>query len=194
MKGATCGAWSFLLHGSWQYTGRRTVFKNVTSCCCCSVVKSCLILCNPMNCSMPGFPVLQLSPWFCSDSSLLSQGCYPVFHPPSPHSPLAIQSFLASGSFPVSRLLASGGQSIGVSASASVLPVNIQGLFPFGLTGLISLESKGLSRVFFSTTVWKYQFFGTQPSFWSTSHIQTWLLEKNIALTIWTYMLNKDQQ
>ena len=70
-----------------------------------------------------------------------------------------LQSFPASESFPMSQLFVSGGQSIG--ASASVLPVSIQGWFPLGLTGLISLESKGLSRIFFSITVWKHQFFGT---------------------------------
>ena len=69
-------------------------------------------------------------------------------------------------------------QSIGASASASVLPMNIQGWFPLGLTGLISLLSKGLSIVFFSTTLRKHQFFGTQPSLWSNSHTHTWLLEK----------------
>ena len=88
------------------------------------------------------------------------------------------QCFLESGSFPMSWLFTSGGQSIGASALASVLQVNIQGWFPLGLTGLISLLSKGLSRVFCSTTVWKHQFFGTQPSLWSDSHIRTWLLEK----------------
>ena len=84
-----------------------------------------------------------------------------------------LQSFPASGSFPI---LTSGGQSI--EASASVFPMNIQGWFPLGLTGLISLQSKGLSRVFSNTTVQKHQFFGTQPSSWSSSHIHTWLLEK----------------
>ena len=78
---------------------------------------------------------------------------------------------LASGSFPVSQLFTSAGQSIGTSASASVLPINIQGWFPLGLTGLISLQSKGLSRVFSSTIVQKHQFFGLQPSLWSSSHI-----------------------
>ena len=73
-----------------------------------------------------------------------------------------LQSFPASRSFPVSRFFTSGGPSIGVSASASVLPVNIQDLFPLVLTGLISLQSKGLSRVFYNTTVWKHQFFGAQ--------------------------------
>ena len=81
------------------------------------------------------------------------------------------QSFPASGSFPVSWLFTSGGQSIGVSAAASVFPMNIQGWFPLGLTGLISLQSKGLPRVFSSTTIQKHQFFGAQPSSWSNSHI-----------------------
>ena len=89
-----------------------------------------------------------------------------------------LQSFPASGSFPMSQFFASCGQSIGASASASVLPMNIQGWFPLGLTGLISLLSKGLSRVFSNTTVQKHQFFCTQLSLWSKSHIHTWLLEK----------------
>ena len=73
----------------------------------------------------------------------------------------------------------SGGQSTGASASASVLPVNIQDSFPFQLTGLISLQFKGLSRVLSNTTNQKHQFFGIQPSLWSNSHIRTWLLEKH---------------
>ena len=88
------------------------------------------------------------------------------------------QSFPALGSFPVSHLFASGGQSIEASASTPVFPMNIQGWFPLGLTGLNSLLSKGCLRVFSRTTVRKYQFFGTQPSLWSNSHIHTWLLEK----------------
>ena len=87
------------------------------------------------------------------------------------------QSFPASGSFQMSQLFASGGQSIGVSASASVLPMNIKDWSPLGRTGWISLQSKGLSRVFSNTTIQKHQFFGTQPS-QSNSHIHTWLLEK----------------
>ena len=86
------------------------------------------------------------------------------------------QSFPASGYFPMSWLFPSGGQSIG--ASASVLPMNIQGWFPLGLTGLKSFLSKGPSRVFSNTTVQKHQFFSAQPSLWSNSHIKTWLLEK----------------
>ena len=98
------------------------------------------------------------------------------------------QSFPASGSFPMNQLFASGGQSIGTSALASVLPMNIQGWFPLGLCGLISLQSKGLSRVFSNTIVQKHQFFGAQPSLWSNSHIHTWLLEKPITLTIQTFV------
>ena len=86
--------------------------------------------------------------------------------------------FPASGSFPMSLHFASCGQRIGASASESVLPMNIQGWFPLGLTGLISLQSKGLTRVFSNITVQKHQFFGPQSSLWSNSHIHTWLLGK----------------
>ena len=89
-----------------------------------------------------------------------------------------LQSFPASGSFQMSQLFASGGQSVGVSASTSVLPMNIQDWFPLGQTSWISLQSKGLSRVFSNTTVQKHQFFSFQLSFSSSSHIHTWLLEK----------------
>ena len=89
-----------------------------------------------------------------------------------------LQSFPASGSFPMSWLFASGGQSLGASVSASVLPMNIQDWFPLRLTGLNSLQSKGLSRVFSNTTVQKHNFFGAQLSLWSNSQVHTWLLEK----------------
>ena len=91
-------------------------------------------------------------------------------------------------SFPVSQLFASGGESSGVSASASVLPMSIQGWFPLALTGLISLQSKGFSRVFSNTRVRKHQFIGTQPFLWPNSHICTWLLEKTIDLTRWIFV------
>ena len=107
----------------------------------------------------------------------LSRWCHPIISssviPFSSHP----QSFPASGSYQVSQLFPSGGQSIESSASASVLPMNIQGWFPLGWTGWISLQSKGLSRVFSSTTFQKHQFFDTQPSLWSNSHIRDWLLE-----------------
>ena len=89
-----------------------------------------------------------------------------------------LQSFPTSESFPVSWLFALGGQSIEASALATVLPMNIQGWFPLGLTGLISLQSKGFSRVFSSTATQKHQSFSVQPPLWSNSHICTWLLEK----------------
>ena len=91
---------------------------------------------------------------------------------------LCFQSFPASRSFPMSQFFASGGQSVRASATASVPPMNIQNWFPSGLTGLISLLSKRFSRVFFNTTFQKNQFFGTQLSLWSHSHIHTWLLGK----------------
>ena len=89
-----------------------------------------------------------------------------------------LQSFLASGSFPINQFFTSGGQSIGTSASASVLPMNIQDWSPLGLTGWIPLQSKELSRVFSNTTVQKHQFFSVQFSLRSNCHIHTWLLEK----------------
>ena len=98
------------------------------------------------------------------------------------------QSFPASESFLMSQFFTSGGQSIGVSASAWVLPMNIQGLFPLGWPGWISLQSKGFSRVFSSITVQKHQFFSPQPSLWSNSHIHTWPLEKAIVLTPRTFV------
>ena len=109
-----------------------------------------------------------LSPRVCSNSCPLSQWCHPTIS--SSVAPLSSssQSFPASEPFPKNWLFASGGQSIRVTAS--VLPMNIQGWFPLGLTALISLQSKGLSRVFSSTTVQKHQFFSPQPSLWSNSH------------------------
>ena len=89
-----------------------------------------------------------------------------------------LQSFSASGPLQMSQFFASGGQSIGASASASVLPMNIQDWFPLGWTGWISLQSKGLSRVCSNTTVQKHQFFSAQFSLWSNSHIRIWPLEK----------------
>ena len=119
-----------------------------------------------------------LSPAVCSDSCPLSQWCHQTIASSVSLVSSCSQPFLASRSFPMSWLFTSGGQSIRASASASVLSVNIQSWFPLGLTGFISLMSKGFSRVFSSTTVRKHQFFSTQPFLWSNSHICTWLLEK----------------
>ena len=113
-------------------------------------------------------PCPSLSPWVCSNSCPLSWWCYPTISSSvDPFSPCP-QSFPESGSFPMSQLFASGSQSTGASVSAPVLPMNIQGWFPFGLTGSISLLTKGLLRVLFSTTVWKHQCFSTQPSYGPT--------------------------
>ena len=113
-----------------------------------------------------------------SNSCPMSQWCHPTISSSVIPFSFRLQSFLASGSFQKSQFFASGGQSIGVSASTSVRPMNIQDWFRFGLTGLTCIQSKGLSTVFSSTTVCKYQFFGAQPSLWSNSNICTCLLEK----------------
>ena len=113
-----------------------------------------------------------------SNSCPLSQRCHPTISPSVIPFSSWLQSFLASGSFPKSQLFIAGGQSIGASASASVLPMNIQDWFPLRLTCLISLQSMGHSREFSNTADQKHQFFGTQLSLWSNSHIHTWLLEK----------------
>ena len=118
------------------------------------------------------------TPRVASNSCPLSQWCHLTISSSVIPFCSRVQSFPASGSFPMSQVFTSGGQSIGVSASASVLPMNISDWFPLGLTVLISSLSKGLSKVFFNTTVQKHQFFGAQPSLWFNSHICTWPLEK----------------
>ena len=110
------------------------------------------------------------TPRACSNSCSSSQWCHPTISSSVVPFSSCLQSFLASGSFPLSQFFASCGQSIGVSASASFLPMNIQNWFPLGLIGLISLESKGLSKVFSNTTVQKHQFLSAQPSSQSNSH------------------------
>ena len=129
----------------------------------CSVSKSCLTLRDHMDCSMLGFPVLHYLPEFAQTHVLWVCDAIQPSHLLSPPSP-ALNHSQHPGSFPVSRFFKSDGQNTGASASATVLPMNIQNWFPLGLTGLISLLSKGLSRIFSSTTVRKYQFFGSQPS------------------------------
>ena len=143
-----------------------------------SVSQSCPALCNPMNRSTPGLPVHHQLPKSTQTHvhrvGDAIQPSYPLLSP----SPPALKSFPASGSFQMSQLFTSSGQSIRVSASTSVLPVNTQYWSPLRWTGWISLQSKGLSRVFSNTTVQKHQFFGTQLSSQSNSHIHTWPLEK----------------
>ena len=133
-------------------------------------------LCNPRDCSPLGIPVLHYlldfarihDHWVADaiqSSHLRPLPSFFVFNLP------------ASGSFPMSQFFPSGGKSIGASASASLLPMNIQDWFPLGLTALISLQFRGLLKVFSDTTVQKHQFFGAYPLL-SHSHIHTWLLEK----------------
>ena len=119
------------------------------------------------------------TPGAYSVSCSSSQWCHPAISSSVVPFSTRLQPFLSSGSFPMSQFFASGGQIIGPSASASALPMNIQDWFPSGLTALISLQSKGLSRVFSNTTVQKHQFFGVQLCLWSNFHIHTWLLEKS---------------
>ena len=137
------------------------------------VTWSCPTLCDPMDWSMPGFPVHhQLLELAQTHVHQVSDAIQPS-HPLSPPSPPAFNLSQTSESFPMSWFFTSGGQSIGASASAIVLPMNTKDWFPLGLTGLTSLQSRGLSRVFSSTAVRKHQFFGAQPSLWFKSHCHT---------------------
>ena len=136
------------------------LLKNWVCVGCYSVVSDSL---RPHGPQHAGLPSPSLTPGACSNSRPLSQWCHPTISSSVPFFP-CLQSSPASGSFPMSRLFVSGGRSIGVLASAPVLPMNIQDRFPLGWTDLISLLSKGLSRVFSNTTVQKHQFFYAQPS------------------------------
>ena len=172
------GTWWATVHGfaqsdTTEWLNQKTIkYSSVQL-----LYQSCPTLCDPMYCSTPGFPP---SPTFKSLLKLLSIElvmpsnhlilCRPLL--------LCLQSFPELGSFLVNQFFTSGNQSIGASASASVLPMNIQDWFPLGSTGLISLQSKGLSWIFSNTTVKTHQFFCGQPSLWSNFHIHTWLLEK----------------
>ena len=132
--------------------------------CICSVAQSRLTLCDPMDCSTPGFPILHQLLELAQTHVHQVGDAMQASHALSSPSPPAFNLSQHQGPFLMSQLFASSGQSIGVSALASVLPMNIQDWFPLGLTGLMSLNSKGLSRLFSSITVWKHQFFGSQPS------------------------------
>ena len=130
-----------------------------------------------MNHSTPGLPVHHQLPEFTQTHIHQVGDAIQPSHPLSSPSPPAPQSLPASGSFPMSQLFTWRGQSIGVSASASVLPMNTQDWCPLGWTSWISLQSKGLERVFSNTTVQKHLFFGAQLSSQFNSHIHTWPLE-----------------
>ena len=143
-----------------------------------SVTQSCLTLLwlhEPQHIRTPcPSPTPRVHPNSCP----LSQCCNPTISSSVVPFSSCSQSFPASGAFQMSQLFTTGGQSIGVSPSTSVLPMNTQDWFPLGWTGWISLQSKGLSRVFSNTTVQKHQFFSAQLFLESNYHIHTWLLEK----------------
>ena len=155
------------------------LLKGKNCCCCCSVTQSCPTLCDPWTAAHLSFIIsLSLLKLTSIQSMMLSNRlilCGPFL--------LCLQSFPASGYSPMSWLFTSGGQSIGASSSASVLPMNIQDWFPLELTGLISLQLKKPSRVF--SLLWKHHFFGAQPSLWSNCHIRM-TTGKTIALTLQT--------
>ena len=158
------------------FWSHHTACRILVPSCCCSVAQSCPTLCNPINFRIPGLPVHHHLPEFAQTQIYWLSDAIQPSRPLSSPSPPAFYLSQHQGLFQwvsslhqVAKLL--------VSAS-SVLPVNIQGWFPLGLTGLISLQSKGLSRVFSSTTVQKHQFFSAQLSLWSNSHIHTRLLVK----------------
>ena len=132
----------------------------------------------PHESQHPKPPCPSPTPGVHPNSCPLSWWCHPTTSSSLVPFSSCSQSFPASGSFQMSQLFAWGGQSIGVSAWTWVLPMNTQDWSPLGWTGWISLQSKGLSRVFSNTTVQKHQFFSAQLSYWSNSHIHTWLLEK----------------
>ena len=142
-----------------------------------SVSQSCLTLWDPMDCSNARPPSPSPTPKVYSNSCPSSQWCHPTISSSVVPFSSCLQSFPASWHFPMSQFFTSGGQNIGVSASASVLPMNTQDWFLLGWTGWVSLQSKGLSRVL-QSTVQKHQFFGAQLSLQSNSHIHTWPLEK----------------
>ena len=147
----------------------------------CSVSQfSCSVMSDsaPHGLQHARLPCSSPTPRACPNSSPSSWWCHPTISSSLVSFSSCLQSFPASGSFPRNQFFISGGQSIGASVSASVLPINIQDWFPLGLTGWISLQSKGLSRVFSNTTVQKHQFFHPFPSLLSNSHSHI-LLEKS---------------
>ena len=135
--------------------------NKICYCCSVSVVSNSL---QPHGLQHTRLPHPSLSPGVCSNSCPWSPGCHPTTSSSVALFSSCPQSFPSSGSFPMNWLFVSYGQNIGTSASASVLPMNIQGWLPLELTGLISLQSKSLSRIFSNSTIPKHQFFGAQSS------------------------------
>ena len=147
-------------------------------CCYCSIAKLCPTLYKPMDCSTPGFPVLHHLPELAQTHVHRVSDAIQPSHPLSPPSPPALSLSQHQGLFQWVGSSHQVAKVLELQLDSSVLPMNIQGWFPLGWTGWISLQSKGLSRLFSSTTTKKYQFFSFQPSLWSNSHIHTWPLEK----------------
>ena len=170
-------AWTGWRSEAWNYFGR-TLHNRHTS---CSVQFSCSIMSDslwPHELQHTRPPCPSPAPRVYPNSCPLSQWCHLTISSSVILFSSCLQSFPTSGSFQMSQPFTSGGQNTRVWASTSVLPMNTQDWFPLGWTGWISLQSKGLSRVFSNTTVQKHQFFGAQPSSQYNSHIHTWLLEK----------------
>ena len=157
---------------------------------CCAIVncpfvlfflfttESCLILCNPRNYSTPGFPVLHYFPEFAQTHVHWVSDAIQPSHPLLPPFPSALDLPLHQGLFQWVSSLHQEVLSIRASASASALPMNIQGWFPLGVTGLSPFSPRDSQRVFSFTVIQKHQFFSARPSLWSNSHIHTWWLEK----------------
>ena len=162
----------------------------VPCCCCYSITKSCPAHCDPTDCSTPAFPAshdLLEFPTLMSLVSMMPSNHFILFCPLL----LLPSIFASSRSFPMRWLFTSGGQSIGASATASVFPMNIQGWYPLALTGLISLQSKGLTRVYSSATIRRHHFFSAQTSLQSNSHKLSYpymTTGKTTTLTRWTFV------
>ena len=149
--------------GSWWWTGNPGLLQSMGSFSSVQSLSRVRLFATPWTAARQASPSITDSGLY-PNSSPLSAWCYPTLSSSAVSFSSCPPSFLVSGSFPVIKLFTSGAQSIGALVSASVLPVNIHHWFLLGLTGLISLLSKGLSDVFSSITLWKHQFFGTQPS------------------------------
>ena len=151
--------------------------------------------CDFMELQHASLPCPSSSLSACSNSCPLSWFCHPIISSSLIPFFSCLQSFPASGSFPMSRPFALGGQTIGAYASASVFPMNIQYWFPLRLTSLISLQSKGLSRLVSNTTVQKHQFFGAQLSLWPSSHVHLYMTtRKTIASFTGIYLFSSKQE
>ena len=166
---------AFSCFTKWILSNQYQSFFDIV-CCCCFLSHVWFLWRHELQHAR--FPCPLPFPGACSNSCPLTHWCHQTISSSVTTFSSCLQSFSSSESFPISQLFASGGQSIGASASASVLLMNIQDWFPLGCTGLISPLSKGLPRIFSSTTIRKHQFFGIQSSLCSNTQISIRLLEK----------------